>query len=579
MDSTLKTDQDARADLRIDNARHVNVFTGEVEWTSLCVKDGLVLGFEPREAEEVLDAGGAYILPGLIDAHVHIESSLLTPERFAELVLPRGVTTVIADPHEIANVAGAAGLRYMIEASCGLPLDIRYMLPSCVPALPPEILNEGVSPLDAGALAPFYDEPGVLGLGEMMNVPGVLNADADVMAKLTEARRRGRVTDGHAPGLDGPDLERYVRAGIKTDHECTTVNEMHNRLRLGMYVALRQGSAARDLSLLLSGLTEGNARRCMFCSDDKHPADILCEGHIDASVRMAVASGIAPGTAVRMATLNAAECYALNDVGALAPGRRANMILVDSLRAFAARKVWSDGRLVAENGAMLAPVATTADSSNVRDSVRLAALPDNPEEVFALRVPSGKARVICLTPHSIVTRQETHAVKVDGDGRFVFDKNPGILKLAVLERHRASGRMGLGLLDKSYGLRDGAIALSIAHDAHNIVVAGDNDSDMLAAVRLVERMQGGIAMLAEGRELAALPLPVAGLMSDAPAHEVAETLQKMLDLAKSHYHISDKADAFMTLSFLALPVIPHLKLTTCGLFDVDKFQIVDIAAE
>jgi adenine deaminase len=569
-------DTHARADLRIDNARLVNVYSGETEWTSVCVKDGRILGFDHREAGETLDAGGAYLLPGLIDAHVHIESSLLTPERFAELVLPHGVTTVIADPHEIANVAGAAGIRYMLEAAAGLPLDIRYMLPSCVPALPPDVLDEGVAPLTAADLEPFYAEPGVAGLGEMMNVPGVLGGDADTLKKIADARGFGRVVDGHCPGLSGASLERYVRAGVKTDHECTTASELQERLRLGMYVALRQGSAARDLQLLLSGVTEANARRCLLCTDDKHPVDILREGHIDASVRMCMAAGLTPATAVRMATLNAAECYGLTEAGALAPGKRADMLLVDSLRAFTVRKVWCAGRPVAENGKMLTPVAPAADSSALRGSVRLAPLPDNP---FALRIPTGKARVICLTPHSLTTRQETHSVEVDGNGYFDFEKNPGLLKIAVLERHTASGRTGVGLLDKSYGLSGGAIAASIAHDAHNIIVAGDNDGDMILAVRAVERMQGGIAMISAGQTLACLPLPVGGLMSDAPVGEVAQTLQTMLDLAKNHYHISDKADAFMTLSFLALPVIPRIKITTHGLFDVERLSIVDVAVE
>ncbi|MDR1660786.1 MAG: adenine deaminase, partial [Desulfovibrio sp.] len=557
-------------------ARLVNVYSGETEWASVCVRDGRILGFDHREAEETLDAGGAYLLPGLIDAHVHIESSLLTPERFAELVLPHGVTTVIADPHEIANVSGAAGIRYMLEAAAGLPLDIRYMLPSCVPALPPDMLDEGVLPLTAADLEPFYDMPGVAGLGEMMNVPGVLGGDADTLKKIAAARGRGLVVDGHSPGLAGLPLERYVRAGVKTDHECTTVSELQERLRLGMYVALRQGSAARDLQLLLSGVTEANARRCLLCTDDKHPVDILREGHIDASVRMSVAAGLTPVTAVRMATLNAAECYGLTDVGALAPGRRANMLLTDSLRSFTVRKVWCDGRLVAENGKMLAPVAPTADSSALRGSVRMAPLPDNP---FVLRIPTGKTRVICLVPHSLITRQEALSVEVDGDGCFDFEKNPGMLKIAVLDRHNASGRAGLGLLDKSYGLTGGAIATSIAHDAHNIVVAGDNDRDMILAVRAVEEMQGGIAMTSAGRTLARLPLPVGGIMSDAPVGEVAQTLQTMIDLAKSHYRISDKADAFMILSFLALPVIPQLRLTTHGLFDVERLSIVNMAAE
>jgi adenine deaminase len=493
-------------------------------------------------------------------------------------VLPHGVTTVIADPHEIANVKGAAGIAYMLEAAAGLPLDIRYMLPSCVPALPREVLDEGVRHLAAADLSPFYDRPGVTGLGEMMDVPGVLNGESEPLEKIAAALKRGLVVDGHSPGLSGRALERYAVAGIKTDHECASVTELQERLRLGMYVALRRGSAARNLETLLTGVTEANARRCMLCTDDRHPVDILRDGHIDGSVRMAMAAGLSPVTAVRMATLNAAECYGLTDVGALVPGKRANMFLADSLRTLTARKVWVNGRPAAENGKMLTPVGIATNSTNMRASVRLGTLLEqDPHKLFELRIPTGKARVLCLTPHSLLTRQEAHSVVVDDNGRFEFSKNAGLLKIAVLERHAGDGRLGVGLLDKSYGLAGGAIATSVAHDAHNVVVAGDNDQDMLLAAHLVEKMEGGIAMVAGGATLACLPLPIGGLMSDAPVEEVAQTMQNMLDLAKNHYHISDKADAFMSLSFLSLPVIPQLRLTVNGLFDVENGCIVDIA--
>ena len=563
----------AEADLRIDNAMVADVFSGEFFPSSVSVGQGRILGFSRLPAREVVDAGGAYLLPGFIDGHVHIESSMLCPARFAELVLPRATTTVIADPHEIANVKGAEGIRYMLEASRGLPLDVRIMLPSCVPALP---IEDAGAVLAAADLAALSDDEKVAGLGEMMNVPGVLSGEPDVLEKIRGARARGRRVDGHSPGLTGAGLDIYSAAGVGTDHECTTVEELRDRIRRGMYVLLREGSASRDLLRLLPGVTPENSRRCLFCTDDRQPADILERGHMDSHLRIAVAAGLDAMSAIRMATLNAAECYGLRDRGAIAPGLRADLVLVDDLRDFQPLRVWTGGYLAAENGVMKTPLSSL-DPGELRHSVNLAPLPEQP---FILRLSSGaasrKVRVISLLPHSLVTECREREVQVDSDGVFELSRNPGMLKIAVLERHHASGKIGVGLLDGSYGLSGGAIATSVAHDSHNIVVAGDDDADMKLAVEELARIGGGVVMASRGKVLDSLPLPIGGLMSDKPAAEVADALRRLLGLARDHYHISADADAFMTLSFLALPVIPHLKVTARGLFDVDAFRFVSV---
>lgn len=558
------------ADLVVRNARIVDVFSGSVIEVPLAIGGGRFLGFFEADARATIDAEGRYLLPGLIDGHVHIESSLVSPAQFARLVLARGTTAVIADPHEIANVCGLAGLRYMLEATRDLPLDVRLALPSCVPATPFE--NAGAV-LDAASLATLMDDPRVAGLGEMMNFPGVLSGDADVLDKIALALDRGKNVDGHSPGLAGRDLAAYAAASIATDHECTTVEEMHERIRLGMYVLLREGSAARDMTRLASGITRANARRCVFCTDDRQPEDILRDGHIDNHLRIAVRNGVDPVTAVTIATLNAAECFGLRDRGAVAPGRVADFVLVDDLKDFAVRKVYAGGRLVADAGEIVVPLPEHEDPA-VRDTVRIRPLAD---DAFALAVPSRRAKVIGLRPHSLLTGALERDVPCDGAGRFTPTAGADLVKLAVVERHKATGNVGVGIIE-GYGLRGGAIATTVAHDSHNIVVAGDNDADMLAAVRDIERMGGGITLCRAGNVLAHLPLPVAGLMSDRPAAEVSETFARMLHIARETLHVADTVDPFMTLSFLTLPVIPELKLTDRGLFDVRTFSFTGIEA-
>ena len=560
------------ADVRIDNVRIMDVFNGEIREGSVSFGQGRILGFSRFDARQVVDGGGRWLLPGFIDGHVHIESSMLCPARFAELVLPFGTTTIMADPHEIANVKGMAGLRYMLEASRELPLDVHVMLSSCVPALPVE---DAGAVLGADDIAPLLSDEKVGGLAEMMNVPGLLSGDDDVLEKLERTLAAGKVIDGHAPLLSGAELDVYAALGVRTDHECTTVEELQARVSRGMYVLLREGSASRDLLKLLPGLTPENQRRCLFCTDDRQPADILRRGHIVNNVRMAVAAGVDPVSAVRMATLNAAECYGLRDRGGIAPGLRADLVLVEDLESFRVLSCWAGGELVAKEGRMLRSLPQRNPGELYR-SVVLAPLPERP---FSVRVPSGRARIIGLLPHSLITECLVRPVQTTADGEVELSLNPGLVKIAVLERHHATGKIGVGLMEGRYGLRGGAIATTIAHDSHNIVVAGDDEEDMLFAVRELERMEGGIVMVSGKKVLSSLSLPVGGLMSENSAEEVAGRLKKLLEIASSHYHIWEGADAFMTLSFMALPVIPRLKITARGLFDTDTFSFVDVDAE
>ena len=562
----------APAELRIENVQIVDVLSGEIRKGTVCVGAGRILGFSEMEAREVVDGQGAYLIPGLIDGHVHIESSMLCPARFAELILPFGTTTVVADPHEIANVKGMDGLRYMLEASRELPLSVRVMLSSCVPALPVE---DSGAVLEAADLAPLLADPNVGGLAEMMNVPGLLGGAPDVLEKIAVAQASGKVIDGHAPMLSGAGLDAYAALGVNTDHECTTPEELQERVARGMYVLMREGSAGREVKKLLPGVTPANQRRCLFCTDDRQPADILERGHINGILRLAVENGLAPVDAVRMATLNAAECYGLRDRGAIAPGLRADLVLVKDLKDFDVLACWAGGELVARDGTMARSLAML-DPGVLKSSVNLAPLPAKP---FTVNVPSGRARVIGLLEHSLITECRVQDVAVREGGEVVLADNPGLLKIAVIERHHATGKMGVGLLDAQYGLKGGAIATTIAHDSHNIVVAGDDEDDMLLAVREMERIGGGIVMVSGGRVLAELPLPIGGLMSDEPAEAVANRLRELLKLAHEHYHIWEGADAFMTLSFLALPVIPHFKITARGLFDMGTFSFVDVDAE
>jgi adenine deaminase len=558
------------AELVLKNAQVVNVYTHELLKGDLAVDQGVIAGLGSYVGEEERDLEGRFLLPGLIDSHVHIESSFLSPEQFALLVLPRGTTTVVADPHEIANVSGLDGIRYMIDAAAKAPLDVFFMLPSCVPSTSFE--NAGAV-LDAEALATLIDEPAVLGLGEMMDYPALLAGDPGVLAKLDLALGAGKPADGHAPMVLGNELSAYRAAGITTDHESSTLEEMRARLRLGMRVLIREGSAARNLGTLIEGVDEHNAHLCSFCTDDKQPADILAEGHIDFILRAAVAKGLDPITAVAMATVNAARGYGLYDRGALAPGMLADIAVVDDLAEFSVREVYKRGERVAEGGAPLFSVGLP-DRTKVSDTVNAAPVT---EADFVLPLRSDKAHVIQVVPDSLITKRTVRQVTRDQHGNFTVDPKDDVLKLAVIERHRRTGNIGLGLIT-GFGASGGAMATTIAHDSHNLIVLGDSDADMLQAADELLRIGGGMCIVSRGEVLDSLPLPIAGLMTSEPAGEVGPRIAALTEAAHERLGVNRALDPFTALSFMALPVIPELKLTDMGLFDVVAFDFLPLEA-
>ena len=557
---------DVPADLLLHNARLVNVYSGEIYPADVAIYNGRIVGVGPGySAQREIDLKGSYLAPGLIDAHVHIESAMVGVRQFAATVVPRGVTSVIADPHEITNVLGLDGIRYMFDQAKYGQLSMYVMVPSCVPAT--HMATAGAY-LEAKDITSLQNDRWVLGLAEMMNYPGVVREDPLVLEKLDAFKTR--VLDGHAPGLSGRDLNAYMTAGIGSDHECTNTEEALEKLRLGMYILIREATNAHNLGKLLPMITPDNARRICFCTDDRHPADLLDEGSVDHLVRSAIRAGVDVVTAVRMATLNPAEWYRLYDRGGIRPGNRADLIVFDDPQEFAVRLVIRNGQVVAENGKML-PFELPERPSYLRGSINV-----NWHTVdFTIPAEGRRAHVIGTVPDDLVTEDRLLEIPT-ASGFAIPDIERDIIKMAVIERHMATGHVGKGFV-QGLGLRRGAIASTIAHDHHNLIVAGTDNISLSTAAGAIADMGGGLAVADGVRILARLPLPVAGLMSNKPIAEVRRVLDDVIGAARTLG--SSMHDPFMALSFLALEVIPHLKLTDQGLVDVDQFKIVPLWVE
>jgi adenine deaminase len=565
-------------DLNLANCSLVDLLRGEVRrGATVSIYRGCVVGIDDGlRAERTRDLKGMYLAPGLVDSHVHIESSMLTPPEYARIVAPRGTTAVVADPHEIANVMGYEGMRYMLSASEGLPLDVYLMVPSCVPATG---FDTAGAALYASDMYPFLREPRVLGLGEVMNYPGVLYKDQQLLDKIAIFREAARPVDGHAPGLSGGGLSAYIAAGIGSDHECTTPQEALEKVSKGMYVMLREGSTARDLRNLLPAVTPATASRFLICSDDRHPNDLVDEGHMDHALRLLLAGGVDPIDAFRIACLNPARWFGLRGSGAVAPGYKADLVAFESFEDFRAKAVYKDGVLVAEDGSLVAEPPERA--SPTRDSVNIKWLT---EEDFRIPVPEAgskaskrglRVRAIVARPDSIVTGESLVEPKVQA-GLCVSDIERDLLKIFVIERHTGSGNIGKGFIE-GLGLKRGALGLTVSHDSHNMIIAGVDDRSIFKAARHLNKMKGGL-VYAVGDEVALdLPLPVAGLMSDRGADFVVDRLRAFESFFERE-GLSNRTP-LMTLSFMALPVIPKLKITDRGLIDVERFAPVDLFAD
>ena len=547
-----------KADLVLKNADYVNVFSGEISHGDIAVAEGLIVGMGSYSGIEEVDMTGKIVCPGFLDAHIHLESSLVSPREFARAVLPHGTTTVIADPHEITNVMGTDGIDYMLEATEDLPLDVRFMIPSCVPASP---MDESGANLDYRDIDSFFEHPRVQGLAEMMNYPGVLAADSETVAKIVASQAHHKKIDGHAPGLRGNDLNAYMAAGVYSDHECADMEDALAKLRMGQFIMIREGTAARNLEALVGLISEKYYDRCMFCTDDKHPSDLLEKGHIDYICRKAVALGADPIRTVQVACHNAARYFLLNNRGAIAPGYLGDFAVLDNLKDFHVTMVFKKGKLVCRDGQVVdfpAPHIPDYLVNKAHDTFHLRHL--TPEDFGEKR----QKAVIGMIPGQIVTEDRGYASRVD------VEKD--ILKMAVVERHKNTHHIGIGYLN-GYGMKAGAVATSVAHDSHNIIVVGTNDADMAVAANRIAENHGGIVVVRDGEILGELKLEIAGLMSECDLVSVNAALEN----AKAAAHllgVNPGVDPFMTLSFMSLPVIPTLRLTTRGVLDVLTQQYV-----
>ncbi len=557
------------ADLVLLNAQLVNVCSGECYPADVAIADGFVVGVSaPGEGYRGLkerDLQGRWLAPGLIDGHMHIESTMLVLSEFAKIVTPRGVTSVMLDPHEFANVMGVAGIRYVLESGRGLPLTAYVLISSCVPA---SSFESPYRVLMADDLLPLLDEKQVLGLAEMMNMPGILQGDEQLLAKIVATQKHGLVVDGHAPGLNGRDLCAYVISGVMSDHECSTFEEARQRIRQGMWLMIREGSAARNLDTLLPLVKELHPPRVFFVTDDRDPQDLTTRGHIDSMVRRAIEMGLDPVEAIRLASYNTAQYFRLYDRGAVAPNFVADLVVLDDLNTFKVESVYKEGKLIAQDDRLLvdAPAVTF---TGVTDTVHIGNIDEND-----LRIPGkpGLIEVIGIEPGQITTKhlQEEASIR---DGEIVADPERDLLKLVVIERHHASGKVGLGIV-KGFGLNKGALASSVAHDAHNLVIVGVSNSDILRAARVLEEIGGGFACVVNGEVRAKVPLPYGGLVSPLPANELVKQLHA-LDAAAAELGCSLQHPC-MALSFLSLSVIPSLKLTDQGLIDVETFKLIPL---
>lgn len=560
------------ADLVLKNANVIDVYQAEMISGDLAIVDGKIAGINGEyQGKETIDLKGKIVAPGFIDPHIHVESSYVTPEEFSRLLVPHGTTTVLADPHEIVNVLGLSGLDYMIEAAKETALDIRYMMPSCVPATNME--NAGAV-IEAADMISSFEKKQVDGLAEFMNFPGVIHAQDEVLDKLLAAKERGLRIDGHSPMVFNEELNAYAAAGIANDHECSTVEELKDRIARGMYVFLREGSVTQNLRTLLNGVTDNNYQRCVLSADDLQAKTILEKGHLDNSIRICIEEGVSPLRAIQMATINAAQCCQLTDRGAIAPGLRADLVIFSDLAQPEIEATYIEGELVAEKGTYL-PTVKRISTEKVQSSVHIDKFR---KEQLKLNLTSDKARAIEVIPQEALTNEAIVSVKRDDQGQFVFDPKQDVTKIAVIERHHNTGNVFVGLL-KGYGVKKGAIGLSIAHDSHNLIVTGTNDEDMAVAVQALKEQEGGVVLIESGKIIGNMALPIAGLMSDLTGEEVAQQEAKINRLAHEVLGVSNNVDPIMTLGFMSLAVIPNLKITDIGLVDVTKFEIVPVSVE
>ncbi|EHI98398.1 Adenine deaminase [Clostridium sp. DL-VIII] len=565
--------KEIKAEVVIKNGKIVNVFTGSITEGDVAIVDGYIAGIGEYEGEEIIDAHGRFIVPGFIDGHMHIESTMLTPNELSKVLIKHGVTTVMADPHEIANVAGTEGINFMLNASEKLPIDVFVMLPSCVPVTPFE--SSGAR-LDADDLEPFYSHPRVLGLAEVMDFPSVANLNEEMLKKLINTNINGGIVDGHAAGLSKEELNIYASAGIYADHECANVQDAKDRLELGMYLMIREGTAAKDLKSLLPVITPINSRRCMLVTDDKLLDDLIDEGSVDHNVRLAIKEGLDPITAIQMATINAAEFFGLRSLGAIAPGYQADLLIVDDLHNILVNKVIKRGKCIVENGEVNDAIINGSENNKELASklpvINMKELRKNDLEI---QLSSELCNVIEIVPNSLMTYHKIEKADIN-NGYFSTSILKDQLKIAVIERHHSTGNIGLGIV-KGFGIKSGAIATTVAHDSHNIVVIGTSDEEMLLAVDHIKKMNGGIAIVSGKEVVASLPLAIGGLMSENGYLKVKEELYD-LNKALNRIGFEKEFNPFLTLSFLTLPVIPEIKLTDKGLFEFKTFSHIKIQA-